>query len=112
MPPKKLTLPEEAIANMIREIRGVRVILDIDLAALYGVETKALNRAVKRNPDRFPEDFMFQLTRQEFEVLRYQFGTLKTGEDCCFEPCDHGSQRLSICPFAFPSTVRSWQPTF
>lgn len=62
MPSKTLTLADEAIADMIREIRGVRVILDIDLAALYGVETKALNRAVKRNPDRFPEDFMFQLS--------------------------------------------------
>jgi phage regulator Rha-like protein len=53
--------------------------LDSDLAAIYGVETKALNRAVKRNADRFPKDFMFQLTRQESEVLRYRFGTLKTG---------------------------------
>ena len=91
MPFKKLTLPEETIAGMIREIRGVRVILDIDLAALYGVVTKALNRAVKRNPDRFPEDFMFQLTRQEFEVLRSQFGTLKTGR----------GQHRKYLPFVF-----------
>lgn len=91
MSSKKLTLPEEAIAGMIREIRGVRIILDIDLAALYGVETKALNRAVKRNPDRFPEDFMFQLTRQEFEVLRSQFGTLKTGR----------GQHRKYLPFVF-----------
>lgn len=91
MPSKKLTLADEAIADMIREIRGVRVIPDSDLAALYGVETKALNRAVKRNPDRFPEDFMFQLTRQEFEVLRYQFGTLKTGR----------GQHRKYLPFVF-----------
>jgi phage regulator Rha-like protein len=79
MSSRKLTLPDQGIDNLIREIRGQNVILDTDLAALYRVETKALNRAVKRNADRFPEDFMFQLTRQEFEVLRYQFGTLKTG---------------------------------
>lgn len=49
--------------------------LDSDLAALYGVETKAFNRAVRRNLDRFPDDFMFQLTNQEFAILRYQIGT-------------------------------------
>lgn len=49
--------------------------LDRDLAELYGVETKVLNQAVKRNPERFPEDFMFELTVEEFEVLRRQFGT-------------------------------------
>jgi hypothetical protein len=91
MPSRKLKLPEDAIAGMIRKTRGVRVILDIDLAALYGVETKALNRAVKRNPDRFPEDFMFQLTRQEVDVLRYQFGTLKTGR----------GQHRKYLPFVF-----------
>jgi len=53
--------------------------LDFDLARVYGVETKSLNRAVKRNADRFPKDFMFQVTRREFEALRYQIGTLKTG---------------------------------
>jgi phage regulator Rha-like protein len=53
--------------------------LDADLAELYGVETKALNRAVKRNIGRFPGDFMFQLTTEEAERLRYQIGTLKTG---------------------------------
>src|SRR2546430_7242155 len=78
MPSKKLTLPVEAIDDMIREVRGVRVILDSDLAALYGVATKALNRAARRNADRFPEDFLFQITRRQFEALRYQFGTLKT----------------------------------
>lgn len=53
--------------------------LDFDLARVYGVETKSLNRAVKRNAERFPKDFVFQLTRREFEALRYQIGTLKTG---------------------------------
>jgi hypothetical protein len=55
-------------------IRQHRVMLDSDLAALYGVETGALNRAVKRNADRFPDDFMFQLTAEEHEVLKCQFG--------------------------------------
>lgn len=58
-------------------LRGQRVMLDADLAELYSVETKALNRAVKRNRDRFPQDFMFQLTREESELLRCQIGTSK-----------------------------------
>jgi hypothetical protein len=62
------------IEQAILVIRGHRVMLDADLAALYGVETGALVRAVKRNAYRFPEDFMFQLTSQEFEILRCQFG--------------------------------------
>ena len=56
-------------------VRGQRVILDADLAELYGVPTKQLNRAVLRNRDRFPDDFMFQLDKEEFENLRCQFGT-------------------------------------
>jgi len=51
------------------------VILDADLARIYGVETRAFNRAVRRNTDRFPRDFIFQLTREEFDNLKYQFGT-------------------------------------
>jgi hypothetical protein len=58
-------IPVEAIARAIYALRGQRVLLDRDLAALYGVETRALNQAVKRNGARFPSDFMFQLTRQE-----------------------------------------------
>jgi hypothetical protein len=56
-------------------IRGQQVMLDSDLASLYGVETKTFNRAVKRNQERFPEDFMFQLTNQELAILKYQIGT-------------------------------------
>jgi hypothetical protein len=64
------------IESRILLIRGQKVLLDADLATLYQVETKALNRAVKRNADRFPEDFMFQLTTEEtVELLRYQSGT-------------------------------------
>lgn len=65
------------IANLIYFIRGKRVMLDSDLAELYGVETKQLNRAVKRNEVRFPEDFMFQLSDQELIDLRCQIGTSK-----------------------------------
>lgn len=67
------------IEQVILLIRGQRVMLDRDLAALYGVETKNLNKAVQRNPDRFPADFMFQLTADEAECLSFQFGTLKRG---------------------------------
>ncbi len=68
-------IPVERIASRIYLIRGEKVMLDSDLADLYGVETKNLNKAVKRNPRRFPEDFMFQLTVEEFEALRFQIGT-------------------------------------
>ncbi|MBC8601717.1 ORF6N domain-containing protein [Parabacteroides acidifaciens] len=67
------------IESKIYEIRGQRVMLDKDLADLYAVETKNLNKAVKRNPDRFPPDFMFQLTEEEFNHLRFHFGTSSWG---------------------------------
>lgn len=63
------------IAALILYIRGKRVMLDSDIAALYGVETKQVNRAVKRNPERFPEDFYFQLSNQEVIDLKCQIGT-------------------------------------
>lgn len=63
------------IENMIYVIRGQKVMLDSDLASLYGVETKALKRAVRRNISRFPNDFMFEMTFEELENWRYQFGT-------------------------------------
>jgi hypothetical protein len=69
-----------SIQNRIYEIRGQRVMLDRDLAALYETETKALNQAVKRNLKRFPPDFMFQLTREEYESLRSQFETLENSQ--------------------------------
>lgn len=69
----------QQIQQMIHFIRGERVILDRDLAILYGVETKLLNKQVKRNIERFPEDFMFQLTNQEFTNLRFQNGTSSWG---------------------------------
>ena len=66
-------IPIERIENAILLIRGEKVIMDTELAALYGVETRSLIQAVKRNRERFPPDFMFQLTRKEFDALRSQF---------------------------------------
>jgi len=65
----------QVIQNKIYEIRGQRVMLDFDLAAMYGVETRTLNQAVKRNIERFPEDFMFQLTNGEWSILKSQIAT-------------------------------------
>ncbi len=76
---KASMVPAEPIESRILNIRGHRVMLDSDLAALYGVETKALNRAVKRNPERFPGDFVFLLTAEEIKGLRFQIGTSKKG---------------------------------
>jgi hypothetical protein len=72
-------IPEERITSAILLLRGHKVMLDADLAALYGVETKVLNQAVQRNLERFPEDFMFQLTQEEAALLRSQTVTLKRG---------------------------------
>ena len=69
----------QVIQNKIYEIRGYRVMLDFDLSDLYGVETGALKRAVRRNIERFPEDFMFELTIDEFENLRCQIGISSWG---------------------------------
>jgi len=70
----------ELIKNSILEIRGKRVILDYELAKLYEVETRVLKQAVRRNIDRFPEDFMFQLTKEEWKLLRSQSVTLEIGK--------------------------------
>ena len=75
----KITITENYIANKIYLIRDKRVMLDKDLAELYEVETRALNQAVNRNIERFPEAFMFQLTKQEFEILKSQIVTSSWG---------------------------------
>ncbi len=72
-------VPIEIITNKIYFIRNIKVMLDRDLAGLYGVETKALKQAVKRNIVRFPEDFMFELTKHEFDHLRSQIVTSSGG---------------------------------
>ena len=79
-------IPDEIIMNQIYYIRGQKVMLDYDLAKLYEVETKQLKRQVRRNIDRFPEDFMFELTSEEYSFSRSQNGTLKQGENIKYSP--------------------------
>ena len=74
MPPKKVVVLSERVASRIYLIRGQKVMLSWDLAELYGVDTGALTRAVRRNPNRFPSDFSFQLKADEFEDLKRQIG--------------------------------------
>jgi hypothetical protein len=90
MEEEKSLVPVEHIESIILLIRAHKVILDADLAELYGVEKKILNKAVKRNLDRFPEDFMFQLTTEEAKNLRFQIGTSRR---------THGGRRY--LPYAF-----------
>ena len=84
-------VPTERVESLIHLARGEKVLLDADLAMLYGVTTGALNRAVKRNATRFPKDFMFQLTAEEAEILKCQIGISSMG---------HGGRRRSL-PYAF-----------
>jgi hypothetical protein len=89
----KLMLPDDMIISKIYLIRGEKVMLDRDLAELYGVETKYLKRQVKRNILRFPPDFMFELTQKEMEIWRSQFGTSNSDK-----------MGLRYPPFAFTET--------
>jgi len=84
-------LPLETIILRIAMLRGQKILLDADLAALYGVPTKRFNEQVKRNLTRFPADFMFQVTEEESDALRSQFATLKTGR----------GQHRKYLPYAF-----------
>ena len=84
---KKPLIQPEQVEQAILLIRGQRVMLDRDLAALYGVTTGNLNKAVQRNSDRFPADFMFQLTADEAEALSFHFGSLKRGQHFKYLPC-------------------------
>ncbi len=91
------SLSTHDIQPLIRTIRGQRVILAVDLAGLFGVETKKLNQQIKRNLDRFPSDFMFQLTASEvdaYQASRSQFVTLKKGQNIKYRPyafTEHGA---------------------
>jgi hypothetical protein len=89
LPPVPLSIGE--VAQRIQLIRGQRVVLDTDLAAFYGETTKRFNQQVNRNRARFPEDFMFQLSDEEFAALRLQIATLKTGR----------GQHRKYLPYAF-----------
>jgi len=79
MKSKSEIIPNGLIENRIFVIRGHKVMLDFHLAELYGVEAKVLKRAVRRNVDRFPPDFMLELTNEEYDILRRQFGTSSWG---------------------------------
>jgi len=95
-------VPVEDIARRIHSVRGQRVMLDSDLAELYGVETRALNQAVKRNAGRFPGDFVFRLSREEasnLRRLRSQFVILKRGEHLKYGPLaftEHGAVMVAM----------------
>jgi len=93
-----VSIPDEMLMSKIYFIRGQKVMLDSDLAELYHVETKHLKRQVNRNIERFPADFMFELTHEEYDFLRSRFGTLKRGEHSKYLPyvfTEHGVLMLS-----------------
>ena len=89
-------VPVESIVSKIVLVRGEKIIIDHDLAELYDVETKQLKRAVRRNINRFPEDFMFQLTKEEYRSLRSQFGTLKRGTHSKYPPMAFTEQGVAM----------------
>ncbi len=85
-----------SVEQSIYLIRGMRVMLDVDLARLYGVPNKALKRAVRRNLERFPQDFAFTLSREEHQALRRQIGTLKRGEHAKYLPYAFTEQGVAM----------------
>lgn len=89
-------IPQEHLMNKIIFIRGKKVMMDSDLAELYGVETKQLKRAVRRNIERFPEDFMFELSFEEYRILRSQFGTLEMGAHSKYKPFVFTEQGIAM----------------
>jgi hypothetical protein len=104
-------IPDERVDRAILLIRGQKVMLDSDLAELYQVTTKRLNEQVKRNQDRFPDDFMFQLTKEEFESLRSQIATLKNkrGQHRKYLPyafTEHGAVMLASV-LSSPTAVKA-----
>jgi len=101
-PVAEATAPEIELAELIRWLRGQKVILDRDLARLYEVEVKVLNQAVKRNSSRLPDDFMFQLTDEEAESLRSQIVTLDgvlTGGPAVAGPAPGSKRRIGFAPW-------------
>jgi len=99
-----MTPRPENLVPLVRLVRGEKVLLDADLAALYGVSTKVLNQAVKRNLSRFPDDFMFQFTAQEWERLRSQIVTTSKGADRNWSQIVTSSRKhrgLTYRPYAF-----------
>jgi hypothetical protein len=89
-------IPDEIISQQIYFIRNQKVMLDRDLAKLYEVETKVLKQAVRRNLDRFPPDFMFELTKSEAEISRSQIVTLKQGQNIKYVPMAFTEQGVAM----------------
>lgn len=89
-------LPDDIIVNNIYYIRGHKVMFDTYLAELYQVETKQLKRQVRRNLERFPDDFMFELTPEEYGISRCQIGTLKQGENLKYAPMVFTEQGVAM----------------
>ena len=96
MSKEKSLVPVERIERMIFVMRGQKVMLDSDLAGLYGVTTGNLNKAVGRNIERFPEDFMFQLSKSEENSLRFHFGSLKKGQHVKYLPYAFTEQGVAM----------------
>ena len=102
-------LPEERIINKIYLIRNIKVMLDRDLADLYEVETRAFNQGVRRNIKRFPDDFMFQLIKEEAQdVLRSQFVTLKRGQHFKYLPMAFTEQGVAMLSSVLNSDRLLW----
>jgi hypothetical protein len=102
MPKKpKSPIPIEQIDEMIRTIRGVRVMLDRDLAKIYGVPTFRFNEAIKRNRHRFPPDFMFQLTREEFDFLKWEIAMSKPKNSSQIAMSSAKHRGTAYRPYAF-----------
>lgn len=91
-----IVIVDEVVMNKIYIVRGQKVMLDRDLAELYQIETKYLKRQVKRNSERFPDDFMIELTKEEEDSLRCQFGTLKRGEHIKYLPYAFTEQGVAM----------------
>jgi len=96
MPTKTDLIPAANIEKKILLLRGQKVMLDSDLAALYGVTTSNLNKAVKRNAERFPDDFMLRLTPAEYQSLRFQIGILKRGAHAKYLPYAFTEQGVAM----------------
>jgi hypothetical protein len=109
----KSVIPRERIESRILLLRGQKVMLDADLAELYGVETKELNLAVRRNAERFPEDFMFQLSEGEFNNLRFQSVTSRSWGGRRYRPYAFTEQAWPCSPafFAVRALFKSTSPS-
>ena len=94
-------VPIESIVSKIVFLRSEKVLLNRDVAEMYGVENKHLKRAVRRNILRFPSDFMFQLTREEYKSLRRHFGTLKRGAHSKYPPMAFTEQGVAMLSSVF-----------